>query len=73
MTHYLDIQMELENLYIWSYNDAWVVEITDEIFIENFQDNWPGFKQNNHDTSQIKKTLHNEIINYEKTFDDKKR
>ena len=32
MTHYLDIQMELENLYIWSYNDAWVVEITDEIW-----------------------------------------
>ena len=48
-----------------SFNDF--MEITDEIFIENFQDNWPGFKQNNHDTSQIKKTLHNEIINYEKT------
>jgi MoaA/NifB/PqqE/SkfB family radical SAM enzyme len=42
-------------------------EICDEIFIENFQDNWPGFKQDKHDTSQIKKTLHDESIDYEKT------
>jgi MoaA/NifB/PqqE/SkfB family radical SAM enzyme len=42
-------------------------EICDEIFIENFQDNWPGFKQNKHDTSKIKKTHHNYVINYEKT------
>lgn len=42
-------------------------EICDEIFIENFQDNWPGFKQDEHDVSKIKKTHHDDIIDYEKT------